>query len=74
MEIIRLRIGRVMICESCDCQTDEPENEYGEFVCLSCQSNRNEAAYERHCADYHDGGSTQFKSLREQMAEARRLK
>lgn len=63
-----------MICESCDGPTDEPEDPFGETICLDCQSNRNEAAYERHCADYHDGGSTQFKSLQDQQIEARRFK
>ena len=45
-----------------------------EVWCHSCADNAAEAAYERHCEDFHDGGSTQFKSLQQQQIEARRLK
>jgi ribosomal protein L37AE/L43A len=61
-------------CEKCDCRTLNPENDYGEFICADCEQNAAEAAYERHCEDFHDGGCTRFNSLEQQMAEARRLK
>lgn len=38
-----------------------PENEYGEYICLDCEASIAEAAYERLCEDYHDGGSTRFR-------------
>ena len=50
------------------------ENEYGEFICEDCEQNAAEAAYERFCEDFHDGGNTSFKSLQQQQIEARRLK
>lgn len=61
-------------CDRCDCPTDAPENEYGEHVCDDCEQNRAEAAYERLCEDFHDGGSTQFQTLREQQIEALKFK
>lgn len=61
-------------CEHCDAPTANPENEYGEFVCDDCAFNRAEAAYERHCEDFHDGAAMQFKTLQQQQIEARRLK
>lgn len=38
------------------------------------RDNRAEQAWERHCEAFHDGGSTQFKSLQQQQIEAMRLK
>ncbi len=61
-------------CDCCDGPCAAPENEYGEFICENCEQNRAEAAYERFCADFHDGGATQFKSLREQQIEALKFK
>jgi ribosomal protein L37AE/L43A len=61
-------------CNTCDCRTLNFENEYGEFICDDCIQNAAEAAYERHCEAFHDGGSTQFISLQQQQIEARRLK
>jgi hypothetical protein len=61
-----------MRCDTCDCLTDEVEDDFGEVHCLGCQAIRNEAAYERFLDD-HYGGSGPV-SLREQMIEARRLK
>lgn len=61
-------------CDICDASTAEPENEYAEFICVDCQQNRAEASYERHCEAFHDGGSTQFRSLRDQQIEAMKLK
>jgi ribosomal protein L37AE/L43A len=62
------------ICDKCGELTGAPENEYGEYICDDCEQNAAEAAYERHCEDFHDGGATQFISLQEQQAAARRLK
>lgn len=61
-------------CERCDCVTTNPENDYGEYVCDDCTQNAAEAAYERHCEDFHDGGCTSFNSLQHQQIEARRFK
>lgn len=61
-------------CDQCDCETINPENDYGEFICEGCEQNAAEAAYERHCEDFHDGGCTRFNSLQQQQIEARRLK
>jgi len=61
-------------CERCNGKTLNPENEYGEFICINCEENAAEAAYERHCEDFHDGGATRFVTLEQQQAEARRLK
>lgn len=63
-----------MTCERCDGPCANPENEYGEFICDNCEQNAAEAAYERYCEDFHDGGATQFKGLQQQQIEARRLK
>lgn len=61
-------------CDKCDAPTTHDENEYGEFICADCEQNATEAAYERHCEAFHDGGSTQFISLREQQIAALRFK
>lgn len=62
------------LCDKCDAPTANAEDDYGEFVCDDCQQNAAEAAYERHCEDFHDGGATQFRSLRDQQIEAMKLK
>jgi hypothetical protein len=63
------------VCDKCDDgTTTNPENEYGEHVCVNCEQNAAEAAYERHCEAFHDGGATQFISLADRQAEARKLK
>jgi ribosomal protein L37AE/L43A len=36
-------------CEKCDGTKDVNENEYGEFICESCEQNAAEGAYERLC-------------------------
>ncbi|MEH2501209.1 hypothetical protein V1290_000020 [Bradyrhizobium sp. AZCC 1578] len=61
-------------CDCCGADCTNPENEYYEFICDECEQNAAEAAYERHCEAFHDGGATQFKSLQQQQIEARRLK
>lgn len=61
-------------CDKCDAPTANPEDDYGEFICDECMSNRAEAAYERHQESYHDGGATSWRSLRDQQIEAMKLK
>lgn len=61
-------------CDRCTAPTANPENDYGEFICDNCEQNSAEAAYERHCEDFYDGGATRFNSLEQQQAGARRLK
>lgn len=61
-------------CDQCDCETENPEDEYGEFVCDDCLQNRAERAWESHCKAFHDGGDTSFKTLQQQQIEAWRLK
>ncbi len=35
--------------------------EFGnEVLCSNCEQNAAEAAWERHCEDFHDGDSTEF--------------
>lgn len=62
------------LCDRCDAPTANAENDYGEFICDDCEQNAAEAAWERHCEDFHDGGCTRFNSLQQQQIEARRLK
>lgn len=61
-------------CDGCEAMTDEPLDDYNERVCLNCQQNRAERAYERQCADFHAGDSGWPKTLLEQQAEARKFK
>ena len=49
-------------------------NDYGEFICQSCIDNEAEAAYERHIASFHDGGSTQWKTLQQRQIDAKQMK
>lgn len=58
-------------CIKCDCETDSPENDYGEFICDDCEQNAAEAAYERQCESFYGGGHC---SLAQQQADARRFK
>ena len=62
------------LCDRCGSSTTSPENEYGDFICEDCEQNAAEAAWERLCADFHDGGSTRFVTLQELQIAARRLK
>lgn len=62
------------LCDKCDVPTANPEDCYGEFICDDCGQNAAEAAYERFCEAFHDGGDTSFKSLQQQQIEARRFK
>lgn len=61
-------------CDKCGSATTNPEDDYGEFICEDCEQNATEAAWERHCEAFHDGGSTQFISLRDQQIAAMKLK
>ena len=61
-------------CDKCGEDCFNAEDEYGEYICEDCEQNAAEAAYERHCEDFHDGGCTRFNSLRDQQIEARKLK
>jgi hypothetical protein len=64
-------------CERCECFVSAAkvsENEFGEFICEDCEQNANEAAWERVCEAFHDGGATSFLSIRDQQEAARRLK
>jgi hypothetical protein len=57
------------LCDTCDRPTSNGAH-YGEYQCDDCA----EAAYERFCESFHDGGATSFKTLQQQQIEARRLK
>lgn len=61
-------------CEECGTMTANVENDYGEHVCDNCEQNAAERAWERHCEDFHDGGSTRFVSLLDQQVAAMRIK
>ena len=63
------------ICDRCQAGCSlRPENEYGEIICDNCEQNAAEAAWERHCEDFHDGGRTVWGGLQRQLTNARRLK
>lgn len=71
----RFRQERIT-CEKCG---DPIENavldDYDRYICLDCQSDEAEAAYERMCEDFHDGGSTAWPDAeRKRMEKARKLK
>lgn len=64
-------------CEKCACELNGEAahiEAVDEIWCHSCADNAAEAAYERHCEAYHDGGATQFRSLLDQQIEAQKLK
>lgn len=65
---------RLTLCDECNHEAWMSENEYGEFICDDCEQNAAEAAYERHCEDFHDGGCTRFNTLQQQQIEAMKLK
>lgn len=64
-------------CEKCGCKLNG-EAAYieaaDEVWCHSCADNAAEAAYERYCERFHDGSSTEFRTLRDQQIEAMKLK
>lgn len=66
-------------CEKCSGFMKPPgvfDEFSGEFWCEDCAQNRAEAAWERQCEDFHDGGSTAPwpETVRQQQIEARKLK
>lgn len=66
----------IIRCENCHTRTTNTENEHGEIFCTNCQQNAAEAAYERLCEDFHDGGSAAPwpENERRRVEEARKLK
>ena len=69
----------IIRCDGCEAFIDsdnDPEcfSDYDEAHCDNCRQNAAEAAWERHCEAFHDGGATQFITLEQQQAAARRLK
>lgn len=59
-------------CEACGCDTRGEMafmDHVGESWCHPCADNY-EAAWERHCEDFHDGGATRFRSLLDDQAAA----
>lgn len=60
-------------CKSAD-GTVEWSDDYDMYACDNCLQNFTEDAYERYCADFHDGGSTKFNSLLDDQILARRMK
>jgi len=63
------------LCDKCNCSCSiREENEFGEIICDDCEQNAAEAAWERFCEAFHDGGDTSFLSIRDRQIEARRLK
>lgn len=67
-------LRKLTLCDECNHSAWMVENDYGEFVCDDCQQNKAEAAWERHCEDFHDGGCTRFIRIEQQQEAARRLK
>lgn len=63
-----------ILCDNCGRHCLEPEDEYGDFICKSCEENRAEASYERYVEDYYTDGSSRFKTLLDQQIAARKLK
>jgi hypothetical protein len=62
-------------CARCGCETKgEVAWVDGAEWCHPCADNAAEAAWERHCEDFHDGGCTRFNTLTDQQIEARKLK
>jgi hypothetical protein len=64
-------------CEKCGCELNGEAAHIDvtdEIWCHSCADNAAEAAWERHCEDFHDGGCTRFNSLLDQQREAQKLK
>lgn len=64
-----------IICDRCEEHVDvDLVDEEG--VCKNCRQDQAEAAYERLCEDFHDGGSTAPwpETVRMRQEEARKLK
>lgn len=56
-------------CDKCGDLTTQPEDDYGEFICVDCADNAAERAWERHCNDYEGP-----LPLRQQQINAMKLK
>jgi ribosomal protein L37AE/L43A len=69
-----------LYCERClndkvEVFQDPDDSEFGEWLCSNCRQNMAEAAYERMCEDFHDGGSQAWPDAeRKRIEEARKLK
>lgn len=62
-------------CDKCEEVASLIETDWGEMWCENCLQSAAEAAYERMCEDFHDGGNTSFPDgERKRMEEARKLK
>jgi hypothetical protein len=72
--VAEMTFMKTTLCDECNHPSHIAENEYGEFICEDCIQNKAEAAWERHCEDFHDGGSTRFINLEQQQEAARRFK
>lgn len=59
-------------CETCDGNTLNVENEYGEHICDDCEQNAAERGWESFCSDFY-GGSDPL-TIREKQVAAWRLK
>lgn len=67
----------IHLCEHCRraCADLRYDADLDEYWCNSCLDNRAEAAYERQCESFHDGGDTSWPDAqRIREAEARKLK
>ena len=63
------------MCEHCHRRTELwYHDSTDEYLCDNCIQSLAETSWERHVEDFHDGGSTRFKSLAEIQHEARKLK
>lgn len=67
-------MSTIFLCDECGTMTANPENDYGEHICDDCLQGAEERAWEQLTEDFHDGGSTRFRSLRDQQIEAMKFK
>lgn len=63
-------------CERCEATACLTEDDFGTILCAGCAQSAAEAAWERLCEDFHDGGSTAPwpDTERHRQEEARKLK
>lgn len=61
-------------CDKCCEPTSNLPDDNDEILCDDCLQNAAENAWERHCEDFHDGGSTRFRPLLDQQIEAMKVK
>lgn len=63
------------LCEKCNEPAHLAYSDHAdEYWCDNCLSSDAEAAWERHCAAFHDGGDTSFIPLYQQQLATRKLK